>query len=119
MSKWATVILIVCMMALAAGSAVIAGQRKDEVDALKKQLVVQNVQLTQKMREVKADAYRDGLITCGNEDIAYLNEQADYYQSLAGANPLSKLMRQWAQTWGYDDDTLNQMTEEYMDGGSY
>ena len=62
---------------------------------------------------------RDGLITCGNEDVEYLNEQADYYKSLVGANPLSKLMRQWAQTWGYDDDTLNQMTEEYMDGGSY
>lgn len=116
-NKWGA-ILVVAFCLLAAFCAYVAGDRKDQIDDLKKQLVVQNVQLTKQIRQVKADSFRDGLITCGNEDVKYLNERADYYQEIAGVNPLSKLMREWAQTWTYDDATLNEMTESYMDGGT-
>lgn len=109
------VILIVGLMALAAGAAIIAGARLDEVNELKAQLKAQNIALTKKAHENKADAFRAGIIACTNEDVEFLNDMADEV-----GGPVGKLFRDWAQTWAYDDDTMNLMTEEYMnDGQSY
>ena len=81
-------------------------------------LVEQNMKLTADVRSAKADGFRAGLITCGNEDVKWLNEKADYYESIAGTNALSKLMHDWAQTWTYSDEVLNKMTEAYMEEGT-
>lgn len=77
---------------------------------------VQNVQLTKQMREVKADAFRAGITACTNEDIEFLNEMSD---ELAKYPEFSKLFHDWAQTWAYDEDTLNQMVETYMEGDTH
>jgi hypothetical protein len=89
----------------------------NELNAQKKYnevLVVQNVQFTKDMREAKAVSYRMGILACGNEDVSYLNSLAADYQGTV----LGKLFKQMAMNWSYDDDTLNQMVESYMDEGT-
>ncbi len=111
------VILGIALVAMCALMFICYSQKKD-LEVQVKQETIQNVQLTNKIREVKADSFRAGLITCGNEDVEWLNERADYYNAISSNNPLSKLMKDWAQTWTYDDATLNSMTEAYMAEGT-
>jgi hypothetical protein len=103
-------------LGVAIGCAIVAFMFANEANEQKQrneQLIVQNVQLTKEMRQTKADAYKDGLIACGNEDVDYLNGLADEY---GGA--LGKLFRDMAMGWAYDDDTMRAMIESYMDEGT-
>lgn len=115
MNKWAAIILLVIFSSLAAFGAYVAGDRKDQIDSLKRQLVVQNVQLTKENRAAISNAYKAGLIACGNEDIEFLNDTADEYRGTLFA----KILREWAMTWAYDEDRLQEMVEDYMSGEVY
>lgn len=115
MNRWIMVVLLVLLCAVGVVASIIAGMRLDEIKQLDKQnkaLVVQNVQLTKDSRNAEAEAFKMGLITCGNEDVDYLNELAVEYSG----NALGKLFLQMAQTWAYDEDTLQMMVDGYMNG---
>lgn len=109
-SELALVVFIVSLCAFAVYAGVTAGLRKDQIDDLKQQLLVQNVQLTEQNRAAISDAYKAGLIACGNEDIQFLNDTAYEYRGTLFA----KILRNWADTWAYDEDTLREMVESYM-----
>jgi len=117
MSKWATVAVIVLLMTIGIVAALVAGSRLDtihELEAKNAMMMKSNKALTVKASEDKADAFRAGIIACTNEDVEFLNDMADEV-----GGPVGKLFRDWAETWAYDDDTMNMMTEEYMHGQSY
>ena len=74
-------------------------------------LAVQNVQLAKDVRTATVRAFRDGLIVCGNEDIAYFQGVADQYPNTAVADVFNRM----ADNWAYDDDKMDELTEDYMD----
>ena len=102
-----------CLLVACAVVFIVCDQR-DEYKEQSKALLVQNVQLTKDVNTAKADAFKDGLITCSNEDIDYLNGIADEYPGTT----IEKLFREMAMGWAYDDSTTSEMVEDYMDGGT-
>ena len=107
-NRWAIVVLIVIIMAIAMFASLVAGMRLDEIKALEKQkqaLVVQNVQ-------VKQQAYRDGILACQSEDIDYLLGLADEVEN----RTLSTMFLRLATGWEYDEATLDKMVDSYMNG---
>lgn len=111
-NKWLTVAIVVTFCSIAIAAAIVAGNRKNEIESLKEQLLVQNVQLTEQNRAAISDAYKAGLIACGNEDIQFLNDTAYEYRGTLFA----RILRNWAKTWAYDEDRLQEMVEDYMSG---
>ena len=105
-------IVAVIASLFALGAIVMLIDENSELKSKNEALIVQNVQLTKSVREAKVRGFRDGLDKCANEDIEYFNEMAVEIPQLA------KLMDSWAENWAYDDDTTNQMVEDYMDEGT-
>lgn len=106
--KWLPVILIAVLCVFAVVGSIIAGARLDEIKKLEKQnkaLVVQNVQ-------VKQSAYRDGILACQSEDVDYLLGLADEVEN----RTLSNMFLRLATGWEYDEATLNEMVDTYMNG---
>jgi Holliday junction resolvasome RuvABC ATP-dependent DNA helicase subunit len=99
-------IAAVCLMVMELG----------ESRAQTKAAVIQNVQLTKEVRQAKVQGYRDGLFALENTDVAYLNDLAVQY---ADVPVLAKLFSELAQGWAYDDDTINQMVESYMNADTH
>jgi hypothetical protein len=106
--------LLIALLVLAAAIIAMCYSQRDDLQDQLAMAKAQNVQLTADVREAKARAYRAGVITCGNEDVAYLNDLADTYRT--EFPELAELLEQMAMGWGYDDDTLNMMVEDYMNG---
>ena len=107
-AKWTIIVLVLAIMALAVVATIVAGDRLDKIRKLEKQnkaLVVQNVQ-------VKQSAYRDGILACQSEDVAYLLDLADSTTN----RTLSTMFLRMATGWEYDDATLDKMVDTYMNG---
>lgn len=122
-NKWGLVTITIIWAVIAITAGLVAGQRKDTIDVLKhdnRVLVAQNKQLTADIAAAKADAFRAGIIACENEDVAFLNEKAEYFYSLDTTigTLLGDYFDGMAQSWTYDDNTLNEMTESYMEEGT-
>ena len=103
------------LVALIASVVVVGVLAQEKANAQKKvtALIAENKALTGDVRKAKVAAFRDGIITCTNEDVDYFNEMSIEYPSLA------EIFDTWAQNWSYDEDTLNVMTEEYMEEGTH
>lgn len=86
--------------------------KMDDMDKKNKALIAQNVALTAQARADVSDAFKMGIITCTNEDVKFLNDTADEYSGTLFA----KIIRNWAQTWAYDEDRLQELVNRYMDG---
>jgi predicted negative regulator of RcsB-dependent stress response len=86
--------------------------QKDQQIEKNKALIAANVALTKKLNAEKADAFKMGLITCENEDIATFNDLALEYEGTA----LGQMFESMANNWAYDDETMQSMIEEFMNG---
>lgn len=113
-----TVIALGIGLAIMCALMFICASQKTDLQRQKDALVIQNVQLTKDVREAKADAFKAGLITCGNEDITFLNEESAFWES-EGQPELAGYFNDLAQTWAYDEDTLQAMIDDYMNGDTH
>ena len=107
----ATIFSLVVAFVVVAIIAFMAMNQRDAAKSLNEKLVVQNVQLAKDVRTATVRAFRDGLIVCGNEDIAYFQGVADQYPNTAVADVFNRM----ADNWAYDDDKMDELTEDYMD----
>lgn len=74
-------------------------------------VVLANQRQAEQTREDVSDAFKMGIITCSNEDVDFLNSIAYEYDG----TPFGKIIANWADTWAYDEDTLQGLIEEYME----
>ena len=107
----ATIFSLVVAFVVVAIIAFMSMNQRDAAKSLNEKLVVQNVQLAKDVRTATVRAFRDGLIVCGNEDIAYFQGVADKYPNTAVADVFNRM----ADNWAYDDDKMDELTEDYMD----
>lgn len=114
MREWGLWVLIGMVTVFFASTTLFAYQLNEQKQYNQK-LVVQNVQQTKQDRAAISDAYKAGLIACGNEDIQFLNDTAYEYRDTLFA----RILRSWARTWAYDEDRLREMVEDYMSGEVY
>lgn len=107
--------VLVCGIAALCVILCISIQQKNTLQQQKDELIVQNVQLTKQKNIDISNAYKAGLITCGNEDVAFLMDTANEYNGTL----FGRILRDWANGWAYDDSTLRTMVEKYMEGVSH
>lgn len=73
-------------------------------------VVLENKQQTQQARADVSNAFKMGIITCSNEDVDFLNSVAYEYDGTA----FGKIIANWADTWAYDEDRLQELIDGYM-----
>lgn len=86
----------------------------DDLEKKNKALIANNMAMTKQSQADVSDAFKMGIITCTNEDVDFLNEIADEYDNTV----FGKIIREWAQTWAYEDDYIQKLVDEYMNGDS-